>query len=302
MRQRIFALSYAFVLASLPAVSSAQRTPVGPVAPPVVMHAAPIHAAPVGVTHSAAVHAAPRPSASGARPAAPSTSAPKISWNSSSAGTSRNAAPNDGVRVIVHTNGPYLKTFPPQVPDAPVLLPGDIFSGHSCYAPYNCPPVPGNGFDYTHFYATHPGWGSPILTAGVVVPFGDNGGVYSPVPYTYYSAPVPVEEEQPADDHAGNNNNAEQSNNNQNQVAAPQPARQNYYAPSYTPTDPVYEYVFVKRDGTKIFAVAYSLKKDSLQYMTKEGLLRTLSLDSLDFDATRKSNEERGNTITLPSE
>ena len=91
-----------------------------------------------------------------------------------------------------------------------------------------------------------------------------------------------------------------QGNNGQNQVTAQQPTPAP--APAYSaPSEPVYEYVFVKRDGTKIFAVAYSLTKDNLQYITKEGLRRTLPLTALDFEATQKSNEERGNTVTLPS-
>jgi hypothetical protein len=196
------------------------------------------------------------------------------------------------------------------VPNAPVLLPGNIFSGQACYAPYNCFPVPGNGFDYTHFFATHPGWGSGILTAGVVVPFGGGGGFYLPIPY--YSAPSVAEnEEGPSNNNNANNNNngngnngngnSDQNDNSRYQQAAPQQQSASA-APYYSaPTEPVYEYVFVKRDGTKIFAVAYSLTKDKIQYITKEGLRRTLSLDSLDFPATQKSNEERGNSITLPS-
>lgn len=196
---------------------------------------------------------------------------------------------------------PTLPTYPPLVPGSPVLLPGNIFAGNSCFSPFNCFPVPGNGFDYTHFFAVHPNWGSPILTAGVVVPFGGGGGFYLPIPY--YSAPaVAPEEEQPP---ANNNNNyppdQNQNYNAPNQQVVPQqqpPAQmQGYYAPS----EPVYEYVFVKRDGTKIFAVAYSLTKDNLQYVTKEGLRRTLPLTALDFEATQKSNEERGNSIALPS-
>jgi hypothetical protein len=69
---------------------------------------------------------------------------------------------------------------------------------------------------------------------------------------------------------------------------------------SSAPVKPVNEYVFVKRDGTRIFAVAYSMTKGSLQYITREGLRRSLALDSLDYDATEKSNEERGNTVNLP--
>jgi hypothetical protein len=53
----------------------------------------------------------------------------------------------------------------------------------------------------------------------------------------------------------------------------------------------------VKRDGTTFNAVAYTLLKGKLQYVTKEGLRRTVSIDSLDLGATQKSNEDRGTTI-----
>lgn len=129
------------------------------------------------------------------------------------------------------------------------------------------------------------------------MPFSDSGGFYTPIPY-YYSAPYPPEE-QPAPEMnypPGPNENVR----NQQVVSEPPPAptpTSGYYPPS----EPVYEYVFVKRDGTKIFAVAYAFAKDKLQYVTKEGLRRSIPLDALDLPATQKSNEERGNTINFPA-
>jgi hypothetical protein len=61
------------------------------------------------------------------------------------------------------------------------------------------------------------------------------------------------------------------------------------------------EFVFVLRDGTKFFAVAYSFQSDKLQYVTKQGVRHIAALDSLDLHATQKVNEELGNTINLPS-
>jgi len=61
------------------------------------------------------------------------------------------------------------------------------------------------------------------------------------------------------------------------------------------------EFVFVLHDGGKIYAVAYSFLNDKLQYVTKEGVRHSVTLDSLDWDATQKSNEELGNTINLPT-
>ena len=61
------------------------------------------------------------------------------------------------------------------------------------------------------------------------------------------------------------------------------------------------EYVFVKRDGTLIFAVAYSWINDRLQYVTREGIRRTIPRNTLDLDATQQFNDQRGVPIQLPA-
>ncbi len=61
------------------------------------------------------------------------------------------------------------------------------------------------------------------------------------------------------------------------------------------------EYVFVRQDGSLIFAVAYSLINDRLQYVTAEGLRRTIPLNTLDLGATQQFNEQRGVSIRLPA-
>jgi hypothetical protein len=294
MRKLFFAVLLTLGLASLPFTLAAQHGAMVPSVAPPVMHAMPMHVAPATGLHAAPVRPGYRPYSqvrSGVRPAGSSV---KTASTVKPAGRSTTPAPKTAWHPFIPQS--TLPTYPPQVPNAPALLPGNIFSGQSCYSPLLCFPVPGLGFDYAHFFAVHPGWGSQILTAGVVVPFGGYGGFYLPIPYysaPYYSAP-PQQEEQPAAETSG----AAQPDNSRNQqVVSEQPAAPYYYSSS----EPVYEYVFVKRDGTKIFAVAYSLTKDKLQYVTKEGLRRSLPLDALDFDATQKSNEERGNTIKLPT-
>ena len=61
------------------------------------------------------------------------------------------------------------------------------------------------------------------------------------------------------------------------------------------------QYVFIKRDGTIIFAVAYSWLNDRLQYVTEEGLRRIVPLNTLDLDATQQFNDQRGVPIRLPA-
>jgi len=286
-----FAALLSFALASFPVISVAQHAAMAPAVAPPVMHAAPVHAAPIAGVHSAYVRPGAHPSSavrSGIHQAPTSKPSLKASPSSST------PPPSNPWHPVLPQ--PILPTYPPLVPNSPVLLPGNIFSGTSCFSPYNCYPVPGNGFDYSHFFAVHPNWGKSILTAGVIVPFSDNGGFYLPIPY--YSEPYPPQEEQPAPENYPSGPNDNSRNQQVVTEQAPPPAPASGY---YPPSEPVYEYVFVKRDGTKIFAVAYSLTKDRLQYVTKEGLRRSLPLDSLDFPATQKSNEERGNTINLPT-
>jgi hypothetical protein len=52
------------------------------------------------------------------------------------------------------------------------------------------------------------------------------------------------------------------------------------------------EYVFVRRDGTVFFAVAYSWEQGSLRYISR---------DALDLKATQQFNEERGLTFRSPA-
>ena len=61
------------------------------------------------------------------------------------------------------------------------------------------------------------------------------------------------------------------------------------------------EFVFVRRDGTVFFAVAYSWEKGTLRYVTSQGLRHTVTQDALDMDATRQFNEQRGLNFRLPA-
>jgi hypothetical protein len=61
------------------------------------------------------------------------------------------------------------------------------------------------------------------------------------------------------------------------------------------------EFVFVRRDGTLFFAVAYAWEKGTLRYITSQGLRRTVTQDALDLDATRQFNEQRGLNFRSPA-
>jgi hypothetical protein len=61
------------------------------------------------------------------------------------------------------------------------------------------------------------------------------------------------------------------------------------------------EYVFVRRDGTLLFGVAYSWDNGTLRYVTREGQRRSVSQDTLDMDATQQFNEQRGVNFHTPA-
>jgi len=268
MRRLFFAVSLSFGLSSLLFASGAQHAASSSTAPAVATHAAPapMHAAPSGATHSASAHAtaahhsSTRTGASSTRSVGktPITRPPiKAAWEP--------GLPPNPIAPIPSSLA-YVNSFP-------TLLP----FGHRCFSGLGC-------FGHNHHFRN----------TGVIIPFGDFGGFYIPVPYY---EPAASQEDEAAPDEAVA---SDENDNSEQQVAAEQPsapAAAGYYPPS----EPIYDFVFVKRDGTKIFAVAYSLTKDKVQYVTKEGLRRTVPLDSLDFEATQKSNAERGNTINLPS-
>jgi len=151
-------------------------------------------------------------------------------------------------------------------------------------------PVPGLGFDYPHFFATHPNFQGNCfgLGSGFVVPFLD-GGFYLP-------SVVPGEQASPQAAEEG----AAESDR---QRDAEEPTARETFASldRALPVPAQLEYVFVKRDGTLIFAVAYSWINDRLQYVTQEGIRRTIPRNTLDLDATQQFNDQRGVPIQPPA-
>jgi hypothetical protein len=134
-------------------------------------------------------------------------------------------------------------------------------------------------------------------TTGVVLPFF-GGSVYVPIPY-YADAGAPPDQEAPPEE-ASNQPPPDSNPQASDQYSSGGPPSR-YRSGSSDFAKSLSEFVFVERDGTKIYAVAYSFLNDKLQYVTKEGIRRTVALDALDLDATQKQNEDLGNTINLPT-
>jgi hypothetical protein len=151
--------------------------------------------------------------------------------------------------------------------------------------------VPGLGFDEVHLAAVCPngvgtggfGQGSPFF-----FPFFDNG-FYMP------SAPVDetasdVEQQDVADADAREARRVRDVKPEATVVESVQ-----------TPIHDAEQYVFVRRDGTVFFAVAYAWENGTLRYVTSDGLRRNIAKTALDLEATQQFNEQRGLSFHLPA-
>ena len=150
---------------------------------------------------------------------------------------------------------------------------------------------PGLGFDFSHFAAinnaNNNGRARDRFNNGV--PFGFGGFLLS-------SPEVIVVEGQPGDapQGAAEENIASRAENGEGD----RENLQDQFLPSSTgPVAPVRdaaEYVFVRRDGSLLFAVAYSWDNNTLRYVTRDGFRRSIAREALDIDATQQFNEQRG--------
>ena len=65
------------------------------------------------------------------------------------------------------------------------------------------------------------------------------------------------------------------------------------------PIRDVGDFILVRRDGRILFASVFSVDGSQLQYVTPEGIRRTLALSDLDANATQQMNEARGTTVQI---
>ena len=166
-----------------------------------------------------------------------------------------------------------------------------------------CGSAPGLGFDAVHQSATCGSGGREFRGRGFqdpfFFPFYDGGYGYSEPDYPVAdddgsAAPIPQPEGTDAQAQGtGRGYQAAQPA----PVPAPAPAAE---TASSTPAENE-EFVFVRRDGTVFFAVAYTWDRGTLRYITPQGLRHTVTKDALDLDATREFNEQRGMNFRLPA-
>lgn len=155
-------------------------------------------------------------------------------------------------------------------------------------------PSPGLGIDHGHHGKGLQHRNHFPLYSGFILPFV-GGGMYIPdLDYVDFDASaesadqdIPSEPQEPATETADRETAPE----------APVSTRSS----ATTVPEQVSEFIFVRRDGSLFFAVAYSWTNDKLQYVSQDGLRRIVPLDSLDLGATQQFNDQRGVTIRLPA-
>ena len=172
--------------------------------------------------------------------------------------------------------------------------------------------VPGLGFDAVHVAATRGNRGHDREHGrdrgnefGVLFPFFGGGGYYVP---TGPDMAVDAQGAGQAVEDAGDQGPGENDLPDDRPSDRPHGRRSDGAARAErlpveqpAPQADVAEYVFVRRDGTVFFAVAYTWDQGSLRYISSEGMKHSVSRDSLDLKATQQFNEERGLTFRAPA-
>jgi hypothetical protein len=161
--------------------------------------------------------------------------------------------------------------------------------------------VPGLGFDFPHLAAIN---GGRRHEDGGFFPFGFNGFLLSS-PGVITEEPAPVEQQPVAETAAGSANDIEREHALEGRERRPHIEEERALAAgNAAPPAPQHdapEYVFVKRDGGLVFAVAYSWDNGTLRYITHNGLRGSVIRGALDLDATQQFNEQRGLDFRSPA-
>jgi hypothetical protein len=170
--------------------------------------------------------------------------------------------------------------------------------------------TPGLGFDFAHFAAVHPGRGNQFRGRRI------RGANLGGGAFFFGGAPVILDDAgaQSADAAEGADEgqyypDANYPDPNATSRDTDLRARETYDASAGPatraaapgPQHDLSEYVFVRRDGAVVFAVAYSWDNGTLRYVTREGLRRSIARDALDLGATQQFNEQRGTSFATPA-
>ncbi len=206
-------------------------------------------------------------------------------------------APSHPLSTVAHTNVSHSASRPGSGTAAAHTYRARPLAKDSLADPYasNDYPAPGLGFDYVHYASVHPSFGHnhDHFRGGAIFPVFGGGYYYPGSDYV--------------DSGATDQQSADQNQNGTDlppvqSAEAPQeetPISSPWTRPS--PLPPSSEYIFVRRDGSVFFAVAYSWINGDLQYITKDGFRKLASGGTLDLDATTQFNEQRGVPFHSPA-
>jgi hypothetical protein len=196
-----------------------------------------------------------------------------------------------GAVVRPRTVGPTVRGTRPQITTR------RRFDGDDSRLRSDCSSAPGLGFDAVHQAATCGSGTMGLRGRGFQEPFFFpifDGGFSEP------SSPVAADEGTAAETPQPEAIDAEvREPDRRNRTPQPVAAPATETASSAASDND--EFVFVRRDGTVFFAVAYAWEKGTLRYITSQGLRRTVTQDALDLDATRQFNEQRGLNFHSPA-
>jgi hypothetical protein len=156
--------------------------------------------------------------------------------------------------------------------------------------------VPGLGFDFTHL---------AVVGAGLPRRFGFANGRFfpsfapvfvGPPPYDPLEAGIPYSE-------TGQQPIIIVQSQPQPTAAPPPTETEPRATSSRDPSPPPPELgplILVRRDGHVAQAVAFTVDRGQLIYITREGIRRSLPISDLDKDATRQVNDANGTSVSLP--
>jgi hypothetical protein len=200
-----------------------------------------------------------------------------------------------GARTTVRTGAPHTRTIVRNA-GRPVGSRRQFgFNNHGLKP--GCSTVPGLGFDVPHLAAV---CGPEAVGAGgfgnqipFFMPFS-GGGFFIP-------SSVAVEEQGAEPETQEASEAAAEVAQTPRRPRTARPAPETSIETANAPLPQAGEFVFVRRDGTVFFAVAYAWENGTLRYITSEGLRRSLTREALDLDATQQFNEQRGMNFRLPA-
>lgn len=202
-----------------------------------------------------------------------------------------------GPRVSVRTGAPRSRMAIPVPRGTRRVSTPSRFTNNQIGVRPNCRPAPGLGFDEVHL--------SAVCGPGA---FGGRGGAFgSPFYFPLYEGgfylpgtSASVDDSTAAEDAQPDGTDADTRETGRRYRAAQSEAVPSVDTAYAEPADND-QFVFVRRDGTVFFAVAYSWEKGTLRYITSEGLRHTVTQDALDLDATQQFNEQRGLNFRSPA-